>query len=665
MFIMPDNRDAITEAVSNEEESGLSLGNVANAVIGAVTNPIGAVANVAGAAVDFIGRNDETETRQAEFENEKQKYSNEDDDSVDESSNTTFILPGAGVQLDSGQPEQSTPLLRYYSPRLFGAPPQLTNQCDMRILSSDGKHPGPVGDFYLTRILQDANIAHFAIGRARFIGGLSSKFNVAHEAFHYGSALLKYNIYGPDGIPISSKSAGAAILQNVDEETYRKAYGERDTDAMTSGLRSAIGNLLGDSANDIDEDATIFDVGSLSNINLLDQIDGALGVAGVVSALMTSLSVQQPYYTFEDDWNSYINNVKMMINTAVIMLGLQKACVRIGDYYYPIGMNVNYENESDVWANYRYITPTTGLGTATAQQTDTGDTTQYVSLMIDPTGINESFENSVQQSQIFDAVINAGTATGAEIAFITHSTAGSVNDTVINLAKNSKQIAEETLQNLSTGNNGRFTAAIASSMARSFTGEHTIYPEVFASHSSTSSVSLTTHLTSDAGDPYSYLINILVPTFFILGMGLPNLSQNNASAYCYPPIIQCNIPGMWGTRLGMITSISITKNPNSKDVSVNGYPLQVDISITVKDLQHVLVTSPMNKISTFLNNYTMFDYIAQISGVDRYRVNGSMRTVARLALAASAVKNTFNNISNALMTDWHSLTNRILAYDRQ
>ena len=148
-------------------------------------------------------------------------------------------------------------------------------------------------------------------------------------------------------------------------------------------------------------------------------------------------------------------------------------------------------------------------------------------------------------------------------------------------------------------------------------------------------------------------------------MGLPNLSQNNASAYCYPPIIQCNIPGMWGTRLGMITSISITKNPNSKDVSVNGYPLQVDISITVKDLQHVLVTSPMNKISTFLNNYTMFDYIAQISGVDKYRVNGSMRTVARLALAASAVKNTFNNISNALMTDWHSLTNRILAYDRQ
>ena len=122
---------------------------------------------------------------------------------------------------------------------------------------------------------------------------------------------------------------------------------------------------------------------------------------------------------------------------------------------------------------------------------------------------------------------------------------------------------------------------------------------------------------------------------------------------------------MWGTRLGMIEQISVTKNPNGKDVSVNGYPLAVDVDITVRDLQHVLLTSPMNKVSTFLNNHTMFDYIAQISGVDKYRVNGSMRTVARLALAASALKNTFNNVGDALLTDWHSLVNKTFGYDRQ
>jgi hypothetical protein len=156
-----------------------------------------------------------------------------------------------------------------------------------------------------------------------------------------------------------------------------------------------------------------------------------------------------------------------------------------------------------------------------------------------------------------------------------------------------------------------------------------------------------------------------VPTFFILGMALPQLSPNNASAYTFPPLIQCNIPGMWGTRLGIIESVQINKNPNGKDVSINGYPLQVDITINVKDLQHVLMTSPMNKVSTFLNNHTMFDYIAQLSGVDKYRVNGAMRTVARLALASSYSKNFLNNVGDALLSDWHSLINRVFGWGNQ
>lgn len=584
---------------------------------------------------------------------------------------TEYILPGAGIQVSGDGPSQTEPLLRYYSPRLFGAPPQLTNQCDMRILSSDGKNPGPVGDFYLTKILQDANIANFIVGRARFIGGMSSLANVIRECYYYGKALSKYNIYDRGGGAASAngkETATDAVLSQATVDAYKSAYGDRDNEEQSTGLVSSLKAGLDKFGDELDDDSTIADVSGIfsQNENILDVIkDLALGGGSLIAALKTSLSVQQPFYTFEDDWNTYINNVKMMINTAVIMLGLQNACVRIGDNFYPIGMDVNVKEENDVWANYRYITPTSDLGSVTAKNTDNGDTSQYVSFMIDPSAVSESISNAIGQSQIYASVINSGSSVGAEIAFITNATAGSATDKVINLAKDSKSAAEDVLKSLSSGNNGRFTAAIASSMARSFTGDHTIYPEVFQGHSSTSSLSITVHLTSDAGDPYSYLTNILVPLFFILGMALPQLSSNNASAYTFPPVVQCNIPGMWGTRLGMIESVNISKNPNGKDVSINGYPLQVDVTINVKDLQHVLMTSPMNKVSTFLNNHTMFDYIAQISGVDKYRVNGSMRTVARLALAASAVTNTFNNISNALMTDWHSLTNKIYGYDRQ
>ena len=185
-----------------------------------------------------------------------------------------------------------------------------------------------------------------------------------------------------------------------------------------------------------------------------------------------------------------------------------------------------------------------------------------------PSSVSETLSNTIGESQMLSAVINQGSTVGNEIAFIANATVGSNKDMTIQLASESKAAAEEIMKNMSSGN-GRFTAAIANSMARSYIGDHTIYPDVFQGHEATSSVSIKAHLSASSGDPYAYLTDILVPMFFIFGLGLPQLSSNNASAYSYPPVVQCNIPGVWGTRLGMIESISVTKNPNGKDVSIN------------------------------------------------------------------------------------------------
>ena len=575
-----------------------------------------------------------------------------------------YILPGSETVVDDLSPTQASPLLRYYSPRLFGAPPQLTNQCDMRLMSSDGNNPGPVGDFYLTKILQDANIVNFNVGRARFIGGMSTAANIIREAYYYSKALSKYDIYGQNDEPVSGGNTIAASVQDIaSQEAYESAYGKGvDEDFEYKNFSD-----LGLDSDDLDAGDQVIDISSLSNLGLeqLSEVAGQ-GKGKLLASLLTSLSVQQPFYTFEADWYSYINNVKMMINTAVIMLGLQNACVRVGDDYIPIGM-INVDDKdpaNDAWANYRYITPTSGLGQITEKASDNGDTSQYVSFMIDPSSVAESYSNSTGQSQIFSSVINSGSSMGAEIAFLTNSTVGSSKDIVQSLGKEARDEAKKLMKEMSKGS-GRFTAAIASSMARSYTGDHTIYPEIFQSAEAPSSMSFNVHLVADSGDAYSYLINILVPLFFLYGMTLPQLSKNNASAYSYPPVIQCNVPGMWGTRLGMITGLNVTKNPSGKDVSINGWPTVVDVSITVKDLQHVLVTSPMNKPSIFLNNHTMFDYIAQSCGVDKYRVNGSMRSAARLALATAAANNMFASLTNAVTNDWHSLVNRIYAWDRQ
>lgn len=584
----------------------------------------------------------------------------------------SYFIPSIGGTMDSkGEtlqedkkvlPTQVSPVLNTYSPRLFGAPPQLTSLNDMRLLSSTDDQLGTVGDFYLTKVLQDAQVANFVIGKALFTGGMSSGFGIISMMIKYAAAMQRYDIFGSSaGVNGTGKSAVESINIQEMQAAYEKALSDDDGQAGT--ITTTI------NVEDVDDDTAVLDLSNMPEAkeaveNIANGISGTTAaLGGITAALLTSLSVQQPFYTFESDWHSYIENVKMMINTAVIQLGLQNASIKIGNTLYPIGMSMSKENADEPWALYSsWITQKDSklLNSSSITGLDkmTGDTSQYVSFMIDPAGMSESFSNTVGESQIYSSVINQGSEVGSEIAFLTNSSSNSIDDAVINIAGGAINAAEKVLTAMTAGV-GRFTAAVAGSFARSFTGNHTIYPQVFKSHTSTQTRDITIHLNASGGDPYSYLTDILVPYFFILGMVLPALSKNSASSYSFPPLVQCNIPGVWGTRLGMVTAVSVNKNPSGKDLSVNGYPLSIDVTMTVTDLQHVLMTSPQDRISTFLNNHTMFDYIAVCAGVDKYRPNGAMRLVSRLALASHQVGNIGSVFKNAILSDFTSLANRI------
>ena len=600
----------------------------------------------------------ETEkTKEEELATTKQQYEQQLTNQITGTADTNYYIPSIGAQVSTGNTnsmQQSNPLLKMYSPRLLGAPPQLTNTCDMRLLSSyDEDHYGPVGDFYLTKILQDAQICNIFVGRARFTGGVGSFLGILNQAKNYLKALSTYNIYEANS---DTALPTPLVEQEAAFETYNSAMGEPETYDEFALMSAAEAGYT-----DIDPDAQVGYITGESR-DILNSIGEKFIVGGatLVAQLTTSLSVQQPFYTFESDWYTYINNVKMMINTAVIMLGLQDAPVRIGDELRSISMSAKFENSKDVWSNYRYITPDHGLGVVTERDSINGSTSQYISLMVDPSSFTETYNNNVGDSQLF-GVMKQGQSVGNEIAFLTNSSVNKIDDMVINLAQKGTDLAQKVITSLSAGT-GRFAAAVVGGFAKSFTGDHTIYPQIWQDSNSTQSVSFTIHLVSDGGDPYSYLINILVPLFYIMGAALPKLSRNNAAAYSFPPVIQANIPGLWGTRLGMITSLTVTKNPNGGDVSVNGYPLAVDVQLTIADLQHVLMTSPMDEISTFLNNNTMFDYIAQMCGCDKYRVNPAVRLVSKLALASSAVRGTLNNIGNAIMSGANTWMNRKFGY---
>ena len=572
-----------------------------------------------------------------------------------------YFLPGYAGELtgDSSRVyDQKSPLYHLYSPRLFGAPPQFTHQCDMRLKSalnnSNKLTPGPVGDWYLDNILRDAQVANFIIGHAQFNGGMHSLATVIKTCGIYYTALKRYKVFGSE----TNKDTEITNQQTINDIVYNEYTLDQYNEAYEELMTYDDGQIAGMIEN---EDGTYsLDVEQIAEASgIVASIDSMFGGLGVLKApLKAGLSMQQAFYSFVSDWNSYINNVKMMLNTAIIMLGLTEAKVRIGDSFVPIATQANDQGNTDVWTEYRFITSTadTKVGEVNAIDTLLGDTNQYVSFMIEPVNIQESYTNNTGESQIYANVIHSGEGLGNEIAFITNTSRNGVDDALLNLSGDAVNLAERVMSSLTLGT-GRFTAAILGSMARSYTGDHTIFPKIFTSHTSTQSVTLNIKLRASAGDPYSYFIEILVPLFHLMGMAIPQMSKNAASAYSYPPLVQVNIPGIWGTKLGIIQSLSISKLGN--DLSVNGYPLAVDISVVIEDLQHVIMSSPMNNTSQMLNNDTMFDYIAQCAGVDKYRANPSIRIVTKLMLAAVSGKNFLHNLGTAILNDGTSFVNKL------
>lgn len=649
-----------------------------------------------------------------------------------------FLLPSyAQIEADSKESfMQQNPINSGYSPRLFGAPPQLTSLCDMRLLGSKDGFSGAVGDFYMEDVLKNAQIANFSVGRALFTGGFNSFIAMAMNLVAYAYAYSKYGIHGNTATDTPATSVQGDALKELAQKFYERSIELDNASTSTQAtsedelkaqeqLNELLGGGLVDTTtdtttgdtqftqqeiqntqtveNEVTEDGTVQPTTSMEQISmgeleeslgsnfqgmgntgLEDQgtfldissieeltsfVETAFGNIGTAlreggatlgASLLSSLLVNQPFYTFEPDWYTYINNVKMMINSAITMLGLQSAYVRIGNQFQCISDSPNYEKGGvgDLWTNYRYITPDEkGVTTYTSIDNLKGETSQYVSFMIDPAQESESYTNTVGPSEIYSSVINKGSAIGTEIAFITNSSQSAIDDNVIALAGSTVNVAQRVLGSL-TGGVGKFTAAVAAGMAKSFTGDHTIYPEIFKEHTSTQSFLIHVKLRASRGDPYTYLIDVLVPLFHILGMVLPKMTKNSAASYQYPPIVQCNVPGIWGTRLGIVESVSVAKNPEGDGVSINGYPMSLNVDIQVKDLMHTLVTTPMNSPALFLNNYTMFDYIAQITGVDKYRVNSAVRIITKIALAATFADNIFYNIRDSIANDITSFGNK-------
>lgn len=200
---------------------------------------------------------------------------------------------------------------------------------------------------------------------------------------------------------------------------------------------------------------------------------------------------------------------------------------------------------------------------------------QWLTLRVDHPGtVSESFSNSTTQSEIQSKINSAASGMqAARFSLSDFNTGFAVVDTVVDTVR-------QTISGLASG--------LSLDGLVQLTGSGFVdIPERWDSASADfPTATYTMQLRAPYGHPLSQFINIDVPLACLLAAALP-ISHGNQS-YGQPFLVELYVPGKNVIRLGMITSLSITRGTGNMGWAVDNSPLGVDVSFTIKDLSTIM-----------------------------------------------------------------------------
>ena len=365
------------------------------------------------------------------------------------------------------------------------------------------------------------------------------------------------------------------------------------------------------------------------------------------------------YYDFKQDYQNYMHYVNMLCRVSSGFLSLNGKKIdgttlakydwknyryRSGAYVSvtedvlsTIGQLISQNVGSAVSGAINYISGISSAGTTKgktvvsnseeANKIETGNTDvtasdlisaldtncDYVQFYIDPSTFSESSRNSTTESKL-QQIATSGNELFKEAQFIMDSGGASdVQQTIESFGDN----ALTSLQSLFSSGNSSFSSVvsrIADFSKQIIDGSVMIFPKIYTGSDYSRNYNIKIHLQTPYGDRYSYYQNILVPLMHIVGLTAPR--QTSANSYSSPFIIKAYLPGIFNCELGIVDSVNISKNPEGDALSVDGYPLSVDVDLSIIDLYSDLMIAPTTDVSLFLSNTSLIDYLATNCGLD-------------------------------------------------
>jgi hypothetical protein len=239
----------------------------------------------------------------------------------------------------------------------------------------------------------------------------------------------------------------------------------------------------------------------------------------------------------------------------------------------------------------------------------------FTDFFINPNvSYSESFNNSTKESMLA-GVVNSASDWANELAFFSNAYAAGASDT-----QAGRQRAGEEVSNLAklAGENSILNKLLKSA-SNIIAGAHLAFPSMWQNSTFSRSYSIDIPLKTAYGTRESIFMDIIVPMCFWIALAAPR--QYTINSYAPPFLVKFFIPGFCNVDMGLVESLTITKGGDGSAWSVDGLPLEVNLSINIADLYSTFSMSRINGVSptdayNFINNSALIDYVGVNGGLD-------------------------------------------------
>lgn len=267
----------------------------------------------------------------------------------------------------------------------------------------------------------------------------------------------------------------------------------------------------------------------------------------------------------------------------------------------------------------------------------------FVEFFIDTDfGANESITNTSGESSI-SGIFKSGSDVMKEFAFITNSGGIEQGAEFQEWSGNALKSLSDKLSG--SGSISSFFKRFLDVSSNIVKGENIIVPKIYTGsdfNRGQSTINVT--LKAIYGDRFSYYMDVLVPLFHLLCLALPK--QTSANSYGAPFLVKYLCPGVANCNLGLVTSLTVDKGSAGLGWTVDGFPNEIKVSMTIEDLYSDMTMSPSNQPLLFLANSSLIDYLASTCGLNIIQPQLSNRT----AMTINVIKNAFGNIKTNVVT---------------